>query len=110
MNQEISLAEKAIKELKNGRKNILDEERINIYFQSSESKMILLIVLRGEQPASIPIKLETKNSNEEKFVVIKSQIKQFVDSYNYNSPIYFTINDYLEKDKDAKEWFWGFKN
>ena len=108
---EISLTEKAITELKTelAKDTLLYEERINMYFSESELNFLLLLVLRGEGAASIPIKLKRNDSEENKYKEIKNQIKQFINSYNHKLPVYFTINDCLDKNEEIQKWFYGFE-
>lgn len=112
----IKCAKEAVEELKEGKKQLYVENNVNYYFSEYKivntlsSRVILLIILRGEHPVVIPIKLVYEYTAKKVFVEeIKEQIKKFFSFYDDKFPNYFSISELLEYDEEMRKWFYGFE-
>jgi hypothetical protein len=80
--------------------------------KKSPSRALLLIILRGESPEIIPIKLELKSSKRSKTKAYVEDIKGQILSYFASSthrlgefPKAFTIKEALDHYPDIRDWF-----
>src|SRR4051812_27587750 len=110
----------AVKELKESGKWGGYEERINYYYDFKRTRgntpsvrAIILIILRGETPETIPVWFETSGAHtsdscRRDIDEIKRQITDYFDGPDRTFDIYeqfFTISDLLERRPDIAEWF-----
>jgi hypothetical protein len=110
-----TLAEKAVKELKESNEWDGDEERISYlsegYPRSSPKRALILLVLRAEAPETILIKLELQGTNQrERIDEIKRQIKAYFKTDIHRrkpQPKEFIIKQFLDNDPEIRNWFYG---
>ena len=109
-------AERAIMELKRSGDWDGYEEHINIHLdyapKRSPSRALLLIILRGETPETIPIRLEIsspRRSNAHRYVEdIKQQLLTYFANETHRTsefPKAFTIKEVLKHYPEIRDWF-----
>jgi len=108
-------AERAIKELKRSGDWDAHEERINYDYdhdpKRSPPRTLLLVILRGETPEIIPIRLElAKRSNAHAYVEeIKRQLLDYFASATHRThelPNAFTVREVLKRYPEISDWFY----
>ena len=106
--------DRAIKELKQSGQWAAYEERINhdydYVLKQSPSRALLLIILRGESPETIPIRLQFTSSRRSKAYVedIKEQLIGYFASATHRTgefPKAFTVKEVLKHYPEIREWF-----
>ena len=109
-----ALADKAVKELKAADEWDGNEERISylteVYPPSSPRRALILLILRGESPESILVKLELKGSRADRIEEIKRQIRAYFEGDTHHKrrqPEEFIIKQYLENYPEIRNWFYG---
>lgn len=109
-------ADRAIRELKQSGMWSASEDRINYDCdyapKRSPARALLLIILRGETPETIPIRLElqsSKRSNAQRYVEdIKRELLIYFASDTHRrseSPKAFTVRDVLKHYPEISDWF-----
>lgn len=109
-------ADRAIAELKQSGGWDAYEERISLVWdqspKKSPSRALLLIILRGESPETIPIKLDLKSSKRSYAKAYVEDIKEQLLSYFASAthrtsefPKAFTIKEVLTHYPEIRDWF-----
>ena len=108
--------DRAIKKLKQSGQWAAYEERINYDYdyvpKQSPSRALLLIILRGESPETIPIRLQLKSSRRSNATAYVEDIKEQLISYFASEthrtrefPKAFSIKEVLNHYPEISDWF-----